>query len=84
MATNNKPLKKDLGEADQARMGRILDSDPVMLSSADRDFIFARRDYLTADELKAMKITPASVKKWSDANAADGAEDVDEDEEDDV
>lgn len=78
-----KPLKKDLPEADQARLGRILDSDPETLSGADKNFVFARRDYLTADEMKAVGITTASVKKWAEANAADSTDEVvveDEDE----
>lgn len=79
-----KPLKKDLPVADQARIGRILDSDPELLSSADKDFIMSRRDYLTADEAKAVGIDAKSIKTWSDANAADATEDVDEDEDDDV
>lgn len=78
-----KPLKKDLPEADQARLGRILDSDAETLSSADKDFVFARRDYLTAAEAKALGITATTVKKWTEGNAG-GDEDVDENEDDDV
>lgn len=75
-----KPLKKDLPVADQARITRILDSDPETLSSADRDFIFARRDYLTDAEAKAVGITAAAVKEWTKANEGEDEEDDEDDE----